>query len=115
MPHLPLASSDMTQSQITHDAIPVHYHWPDNNVTSVPNRRANASAAMLARNGDLSGMAKGLKQREDRFNKRFCYPHIFLNDSEAFTDQFQGVRHLFISVNYASHILAALATRRAGK
>jgi len=43
---------------------------------------------MLARNGDLNGVAKSVKQMEDRFNKRFNYPYVFLNE-EAFTDQFK--------------------------
>jgi alpha 1,2-mannosyltransferase len=43
---------------------------------------------MLARNGDLPGVVKSLKQMEDRFNKRFRYPYVFVNE-EAFTDQFK--------------------------
>jgi alpha 1,2-mannosyltransferase len=44
---------------------------------------------MLARNGDLPGVVKSLKQMEDRFNKRFRYPYVFLNE-EAFSDQFKA-------------------------
>jgi alpha 1,2-mannosyltransferase len=43
---------------------------------------------MLARNGDISGVAKSLKQMEDRFNKRFRYPYVFLNE-EPFSDEFK--------------------------
>jgi alpha 1,2-mannosyltransferase len=49
---------------------------------------------MLARNGDLSGVVKSIKQMEDRFNKRFRYPYTFLNE-EAFTDQFKECVDLF--------------------
>ncbi|KAF8503543.1 glycosyltransferase family 15 protein [Russula emetica] len=83
-----LLSTDKTPSKKTLDAIPDQYHWPDNNVTFVPNRRANATIVMLARNGDLPGVVKSLKQMEDRFNKRFRYPYTFLNE-EAFSDQFK--------------------------
>ena len=51
-------------------------------------RRANATFVILARNGDLQGVLKSMKQMEDRFNKRFRYPYVFLNE-ELFTDQFK--------------------------
>jgi alpha 1,2-mannosyltransferase len=69
---------------------------------------------MLARNGDLPGVVKSLKQLEDRFNKRFRYPYVFLNE-EAFTDQFKECVTLLIRVDYTPLILTALATRRAGE
>jgi alpha 1,2-mannosyltransferase len=74
--------------------IPNQYHWPDN-TTFVPDRRANATIVMLARNGDLPGVVKSLKQMEDRFNKRFRYPYVFLNE-EPFTDQFKEFVIFFI-------------------
>jgi alpha 1,2-mannosyltransferase len=43
---------------------------------------------MLARNGDLPGIIKSMKQMEDRFNKKFHYPYVFLNE-EPFTDKFK--------------------------
>jgi alpha 1,2-mannosyltransferase len=51
-------------------------------------RRANASIVILARNSDLTGVMKSIKQMEDRFNKRFRYPYVLLNE-EQFTDQFK--------------------------
>lgn len=68
---------------------------------------------MLARNGDLPGVVESLKQMEDRFNKRFRYPYVFLNE-EAFTDQFKECVTFFIRVDYTPLILTALATRCAG-
>ena len=53
---------------------------------------------MLARNGDLQGVMKSLKQMEDRFNKRFHYPYVFLNE-EPFSDKFKECVTLFISVD----------------
>jgi alpha 1,2-mannosyltransferase len=84
--------------------IPEHYHWPDSNTTFVPNRRANATIVMLARNGDLSGVVKSLKQMEDRFNKRFRYPYVFLNE-EPFTDEFKECVTRWISL-HSTHSLA---------
>jgi alpha 1,2-mannosyltransferase len=34
------------------------------------------------------GVMKSIKQMEDRFNKRFRYPYVLLNE-EQFTDQFK--------------------------
>ncbi|KAH9966683.1 glycosyltransferase family 15 protein [Russula dissimulans] len=72
-------------------AIPEQYHWPADNTTASGfdrDRRANAVIVLLARNSDLNGVVKSLKQMEDRFNKRFRYPYVFLNEQE-FTDQFK--------------------------
>jgi len=64
---------------------------------------------MLARNSDISGVVKSIKQMEDRFNKRFRYPYTFLNE-EAFTDQFRECVNLFTRVDYTPLILTTLAT-----
>jgi alpha 1,2-mannosyltransferase len=53
-----------------------------------PARKANAAFVILARNGDLSGVLNSMKQMEDRFNKKFGYPYVFLNE-EPFTDEFK--------------------------
>jgi hypothetical protein len=50
---------------------------------------------MLARNGDIQGVVKSIKQMEDRFNKRFRYPYVFLNE-QPFSD-------VFIEYVYPSH------------
>jgi len=57
--------------------------------TPPPARKANASIVMLARNGDLNGIITSVKQVEDRFNKKFQYPYVFLNE-EPFTDEFKN-------------------------
>lgn len=69
---------------------------------------------MLARNGDLEGVVKSLKQMEDRFNKRFRYPYVFLNE-EPFSDKFKECVTLFIMVDYPPLILIAWATRQTGE
>jgi alpha 1,2-mannosyltransferase len=76
--------------------VPDQYHSPDD-TTFVLDRRANATIVMLARNGDLQGVVKSVKQMEDRFNKRFRYPYVFLNE-EPFTDQFKTCGASCVSV-----------------
>jgi alpha 1,2-mannosyltransferase len=56
---------------------------------STPSRKANAAIVMLARNTDLKGIIASMKQMEDRFNKKFHYPYVFLNE-EPFSDQFKA-------------------------
>jgi alpha 1,2-mannosyltransferase len=67
--------------------VPDEYYVPSANVTA-PGRRANAAFVLLARNNDLPGVIQSMKQMEDRFNKKFGYPYIFLNE-EPFTDDFK--------------------------
>jgi hypothetical protein len=45
-----------------------------------PSRKANAAFVFLARNSDLAGVMQSMKHMEDRFNKKFNYPYVFLND-----------------------------------
>ncbi|KAJ1951170.1 hypothetical protein FBU59_000322 [Linderina macrospora] len=53
-----------------------------------------AALVALVRNSDLFGMRQTIRQIEDRFNSRFNYPYIFLNDV-PFTEEFKtGVRIL---------------------
>jgi len=69
--------------------VPEEY-YVSNNVTASPSgRRANAAIVMLARNGDLNGVVVSMKQMEDRFNKKFRYPYVFLNE-EPFSDGFKS-------------------------
>ncbi|KAF5376426.1 hypothetical protein D9615_008633 [Tricholomella constricta] len=42
--------------------------------------RANATFVILARNSDLEGTLKSVKDIESRFNKRMGYPYVFLNE-----------------------------------
>jgi alpha 1,2-mannosyltransferase len=54
-----------------------------------PDRKANATIVILARNGDLNGVITSIKQMEDRFNKKFQYPYTFLNE-QPFSDEFKS-------------------------
>ncbi|KAH8117568.1 glycosyltransferase family 15 protein [Phellopilus nigrolimitatus] len=51
-------------------------------------RKANATFVVLARNNDIAGVIKSMKQAEDRFNKEFHYPWVFLNE-EPFNEEFK--------------------------
>jgi alpha 1,2-mannosyltransferase len=68
--------------------VPEDYYVPDN-FTAASGRRANAAIVMLARNTDLNGIIVSMKQMEDRFNKKFRYPYVFLNEEE-FSSEFQS-------------------------
>lgn len=56
--------------------------------TNSTRRKANAAFVILARNGDLPGILESIKQMEDRFNKQFQYPYVFLNE-EPFSEDFK--------------------------
>lgn len=51
-------------------------------------RKANATLVMLARNSDLDGVIRSVREVEDKFNKKFNYPWVFLNE-EPFSDEFK--------------------------
>lgn len=60
-------------------------------------RRANAVVVILARNSDLNGLKHTLPQFESRFNKKFHYPYVFLNEV-PFTEEFKnGVKAIISS------------------
>lgn len=51
-------------------------------------RKANATFVILARNGDLKDVINSIKQMEDRFNRHYHYPYVFLND-QPFSEEFK--------------------------
>jgi alpha 1,2-mannosyltransferase len=51
-------------------------------------RRANATFIMLARNSDIDGAVRSIRQMEERFNRQYNYPYVFLNE-EPFTEEFK--------------------------
>ncbi|THH15416.1 hypothetical protein EW146_g5055 [Bondarzewia mesenterica] len=62
--------------------------------------RANATLVMLARNSDIDGAVKSVREVEDKFNKKFGYPWVFLNE-EPFSNEFQ--RRVGNLVNSPTH------------
>ncbi|KAH6918568.1 glycosyltransferase family 15 protein [Coprinopsis sp. MPI-PUGE-AT-0042] len=69
------------------EPIPDEYYSKEN-MTSPDPRRANAAIVILARNGDINGVLSSMKQMEDRFNKKFHYPYVLLNEM-AFDESFK--------------------------
>ncbi|KAL9715162.1 hypothetical protein Ac2012v2_001823 [Leucoagaricus gongylophorus] len=63
-------------------------YYISQNRTSPPGRKANAAIVILARNTDLKGVVTSMKQMEDRFNKKFGYDYVFLND-QPFEEKFK--------------------------
>jgi len=48
----------------------------------------NAVMLMLSRNSELEGAVSSVKQLEEKFNRRYHYPWVFLNE-EPFTEEFK--------------------------
>jgi len=72
------------------DGVPAEYYdTVKEDKPAAPERKANASIVSLARNGDIDGVVFSMKQMEDRFNKRYGYPYVFLNEEE-FTEDFKA-------------------------
>ena len=55
---------------------------------SIEEGKVNAVMLILARNNELESTVNSVRQLEEKFNKRFHYPWVFLND-EPFTDEFK--------------------------
>ncbi|KAJ2869398.1 alpha-1,2-mannosyltransferase ktr1 [Coemansia erecta] len=51
-------------------------------------RPVRAAFVILVRNSELLGMKRAMRQIEDRFNSKFNYPYVFLNDV-PFTEEFK--------------------------
>lgn len=50
--------------------------------------KANATLVFLCRNSDLEGVLSSMGHMERRFNKKYGYPWVFLNE-ERFTEEFK--------------------------
>ena len=69
------------------DTFPVRPQDGDDDVVD-PNQRANATFVILCRNSDLNGAVRSIRDIEDRFNRKYRYPYVFLNE-EPFTEEFK--------------------------
>ncbi|MCJ1312594.1 alpha 1,2-mannosyltransferase 2.4.1 [Agyrium rufum] len=63
---------------------------------TAPGERMNATFVTLARNSDLWEIAKSIRQVEDRFNRKFHYDWVFLNDDD-FDETFKKTTTALIS------------------
>ena len=66
-----------------------YYDTGKEDKSAPPQRKANAAIVSLARNGDIDGIVFSMKQMEDRFNKKYGYPYVFLNEEE-FSEEFKS-------------------------
>nr|VWO94812.1 Glycolipid 2-alpha-mannosyltransferase [Ganoderma boninense] len=73
-------------------SVPDEYYLPADQLGNHPDtlltRRANATLLMLARNSDVKDAVRSVRRLEDRFNKKFGYPWVFLNE-EPFSEEFK--------------------------
>lgn len=69
--------------------------WNDLN-SIAPGPRVNATFVTLARNSDVWEIAKSIRHVEDRFNRRYNYDWVFLND-KPFDDLFKKVTSSLVS------------------
>lgn len=70
----------------------------DNLLGTAPGPRVNATFVTLARNSDVWEIAKSIRQVEDRFNRRYNYDWVFLND-KPFDATFKKVTSSLVSGN----------------
>ncbi|KAL2019856.1 hypothetical protein VTK56DRAFT_9118 [Thermocarpiscus australiensis] len=68
-----------------------------NDLVSIkPGPRVNATFVTLARNSDVWEIAKSIRHVEDRFNRRYNYDWVFLND-KPFDETFKKVTTALVS------------------
>lgn len=65
---------------------PYEYDYKHQNENVIT--RENAAFVVLAKNSDLNGLRESMQMMEDRFNHKFHYPWVFLNN-EPFDDKFK--------------------------
>ncbi|MCJ1292292.1 alpha 1,2-mannosyltransferase 2.4.1 [Xylographa carneopallida] len=63
---------------------------------TAPGERMNATFVTLARNSDIWEIAKSIRQVEDRFNRKYNYDWVFLND-KPFDDEFKKLTTSLVS------------------
>jgi len=85
--------SSLTQKFTHSSSLHDDYYAPEkehlsSGVNTTNRSRANATFVILARNSDLDGAVRAVRSIEDRFNKDYRYPYVFLND-EPFSDDFK--------------------------
>lgn len=62
----------------------------------IPGKRVKATFVSLARNKELYDLIKAIRNVEDRFNRKFHYDWVFLND-EPFTQEFKDLTSSIVS------------------
>ncbi|KAK4154560.1 nucleotide-diphospho-sugar transferase [Chaetomidium leptoderma] len=94
-PNLAKIATDYDASKFLMAMTPNDPGWDDlSGIKDGP--RMNATFVTLARNSDVWEIAKSIRQVEDRFNRRYNYDWVFLND-KPFDDTFKTVTSSLVS------------------
>lgn len=75
--------------------------------------RANATLLMLARNSDVDDAVRSVRGLEDRFNHKYRYPWVFLNE-QPYSDDFKRcvpLTPVLLSLNLCPVFLTVVFTR----
>ena len=64
-----------------------------------PRGRENATLVMLASNSEVNNVVRCVYELEDRFNSKYNYPWIFLNN-EQFSDEFKSYASVLFSSSH---------------
>ncbi|KAJ2664144.1 hypothetical protein IWW48_000913 [Coemansia sp. RSA 1200] len=87
--HPPAVTVTVTTSFNTNGTAPEYVkETPLSDDAAQPSERANAAFVILTRNKELNSLCETLVQLEDRFNRRYNYPYVFVNN-EPFSDEFK--------------------------
>ncbi|KAJ7854908.1 glycosyltransferase family 15 protein [Mycena leptocephala] len=83
----------MTRGPVEPIAATSHLYLPDETwdepLDATLPRKANATFLILTRNSDLDGIMQSMSELEAKFNGKFDYPYVFLNE-EPFTEHFKS-------------------------
>jgi alpha 1,2-mannosyltransferase len=92
-------SSPSTPNAAITDTTPLAPTTPNDQTlppATIAGDRMNATFVTLARNSDVWEIAKSIRHVEDRFNRKFNYDWVFLNDDD-FSDEFKRVTSALVS------------------
>ncbi|KAJ1659149.1 hypothetical protein IWQ61_001726 [Dispira simplex] len=92
--HPPLAAESTTDGDAPYD----YANFDPLHPPPYTEERAKAGFVILTRNSDLHDLRATLRQLEDRFNRRYNYPYVFLNN-EPFTEEFKKLTTSIVSGN----------------
>ncbi|KAI2613801.1 glycosyltransferase family 15 protein [Hypoxylon fragiforme] len=93
LPGSPKQNPDLAEAPMP--LTPSDQGWNDL-LGTAPGPRMNATFVSLARNSDVWEIARSIRQVEDRFNRRFNYDWVFLND-KPFDATFKKVTSSLVS------------------
>ena len=95
--HEPLETLEILEALETQEAVATVTQAPERRPPHRPDgQKVNATFVTLARNADVWDIARSIRQVEDRFNRRFNYDWVFLND-QPFDDTFRKITTSLVS------------------